>query len=73
MLRTACAEWLDQYGGDWGMINWEIPNYDKMDGPYMEYIRIGRVFQFGDRRTAQLFLLTWNCFKGPHRHVEEAN
>lgn len=73
MLSEACSAWLDQYGGDWGMINWEIPNYDKLDSPYMEYIRVGRIFQFGDRRTAQLFLLTWNCFKVPQRRVEEAS
>lgn len=60
-LTERVTQWLEQHGGDWGMVNWyreEI--YRGEFEPMPGMVRVGSIFQFGDRRTAQLFLLRWN-------------
>jgi hypothetical protein len=48
-------DWLDQYAGDWGLDNWDVPEIE----PEIGMKRMGRIFQFGDPKVAVYFKLRW--------------
>lgn len=65
-LTTGCEEWLAEYGGDWGLesLTGEVVSIGEF-GPVFRPDKVGQIFQFGDRRTAQLFKLKWDRSKIP--------
>jgi len=66
LLTEKVERWLDAHGGDWGLVNWYRPYVSHGEfGPEPGMEHVGRIFQFGERRTAQLFLLCWNASGHP--------
>lgn len=59
-IRPQVCDWLDTIGGDWGVTAWiEAKPFRGQDGIEDRYVMQGKIFQFGDRKLASLFILKW--------------